>query len=446
MSDIGVAYRNGLVPLGRRKVCIVTPGQIGSNPRVVKEAQALHDAGFDTTVIATRILDRIEPRDQSLMRRIHWRLERIDLRQGWRWRGLRVAQSAARGAFALGGFGRAAEFGFSASTFALTAAALRTPADLYIAHYPAALPAAVAAARRYGALYAYDAEDFHLGDWPDVAAHDLDRALVRSIEARVLPGAAYVSAASPGIADAYAEAYGIARPGVVLNVFPLAQAPASATLRGTAVPGPSVYWFSQVIGANRGLECAVRAIGLAKSRPHLYLRGVARPDFVALLQKLATEAGAAERLHILAPADPDDMERLASAYDVGLVAETGDTQSRSIALTNKLFTYLLAGIPPLMSDIPAHRAFAVASGTEANLFRVDDPASLAACFDTLLGDREALATARAQTFKLGQDRYNWDREATRLVALVGQALKSDIPAKTITTALVATLQAPAGQA
>ena len=406
----------------RPRVCILTPGQIGSNPRVVKEAQALHDAGFDTTVIATRMLDGVEPRDQSLMRRIEWRLERIDLRSRWQWRLRRAAQLAARHLYAVSRSGRHADLGFSPYVPVLTKAAMRTPADLYIAHYPAALPAAAIAARRFGARYAYDAEDFHLGDWPDSKEHDLDRALVHAIEGRTLAGCAYISAASPGIADAYAEAYGIARPEVILNVFPLAQAPPGATPRGMAVPGPSVYWFSQVIGPNRGLECAVRAIGLARSKPHLYLRGTARSAFVEALLTMAAEAGAAGRVHILTPDEPDEMERLAARYDTGLVAETGETASRRVALTNKLFTYLLAGVPALMSDIPAHRAFAAETGTQANLFPVGDAAALAGCLDRILGDAAALAKARAQAFQLGQERYNWEREGRGPVKMVQRAI------------------------
>ena len=30
-------------------ICILTPGQLGSNPRVVKEAHVLHEAGFTVT-------------------------------------------------------------------------------------------------------------------------------------------------------------------------------------------------------------------------------------------------------------------------------------------------------------------------------------------------------------------------------------------------------------
>ncbi len=382
-------------------MCIVTPGQIGSNPRVVKEAHALHEAGFRVSVIATRTLEGLEPRDQSLMRRIPWHLERLDLRSRWRWRLRRAVQISFRHAYTGTRFARFADFGFSAYTQPLLAAALRTPAELYIAHYPAALPVVAAAARRRGARYAYDAEDFHLGDWRDRPDYDIERRLVRTIEERYLPGCAYVTAASPGIADAYIRAYGIERPRVVLNVFPLTQATAGPTAKGTAEPGPSLYWFSQMIGADRGLECAVRAIGLSKASPHLYLRGAPVAGYVERLKGIAAESGAATRVHVLAPDEPDKMEQLASIYDIGLVAENGHTRNRAIALTNKLFTYLLAGVPALLSDTAAHRAFATETGMTAHIYPIDDPESLAAIIDGLLGDPARLAAARAEAYRLG---------------------------------------------
>jgi len=403
------------------RICIVTPGQIGSNPRVVKEAQALHEAGHDVSVIATRQLDQVEPRDGHLMQRIPWRLERIDLRSRLRWHLLRVAQSSARCTHGMTGLARFADVGLSAYTRPLRRAALATPADLYVAHYPAALPAVAAAARAYRANYAYDAEDFHLGDWPDDPAFDTERRLVRDIEARHLPGCAYVTAAAPGIAEAYAEAYGIQPPQVVLNAFPLGHASARPTPRGSAQPGPSLYWFSQTIGADRGLECAVRAIGVARLRPHLYLRGSPAAGYAETLLCLARKEGADGRVHILPPDVPDKMEKLAAAYDVGLVAETGHSASRRLCLTNKLFSFLLAGIPPLMSDTPAHRAFAAEAGVTDLLYPVEDPMALAALIDRLLGDANSLATSRTQAWRLGQERYNWEWERRALVAAVTRA-------------------------
>jgi glycosyltransferase involved in cell wall biosynthesis len=403
-------------------VCILTPGQIGSNPRVVKEAQALHDSGFQVTVIATRVLDLVEPRDQSLMRRIPWHLERIDLRSIWRWRFNRAFQVVCRQGHTLTGSTHLADLGHSAFTRSLTAAAVRTSADLYIAHYPAALPAAVAAARRHGGRYAYDAEDYHLGDWLDIADYDSERGLVRAIEGHYLKSCAFVTAASPGIADAYMETYKIKRPEVVLNVFPLIQAPSGPTLKGTVKPGPSLYWFSQTIGPDRGLECAVRAIGLAGSRPHLYLRGTPVTGFLSHLEKIAAEADAKGRLHILPPDDPDNMEGLASRYDAGLSTENGKTKSRSVALTNKLFTYLLAGIPPIMSDTPEQRTLATETGMADQLYPIDNANDLADVIDRMLSDSVRLASARAVAYRLGREKYNWDSQKAVLLTAVRDAL------------------------
>jgi glycosyltransferase involved in cell wall biosynthesis len=402
------------------RICIVTPGQIGANPRVVKEADALHATGHDVSVIATRMLDQI---DCAMTRSIPWRLQRIDLRSPLRWKLLRAGQLCTRYAYLATGQARRADGAYRAYARPLRRAAVETPADLYVAHYPDALPAVAAAAQRYQARYAYDAEDFHLGEWPDDAAYDIERQLVREIEGSYLPGCAYVTAASPAIADAYAEAYGIERPLVVLNAFPLDRACPWPTLSGTARPGPSVYWFSQTIGAHRGLECAVRALGLARTRPHLYLRGTPAAGYMEQLLQLAESSGAAGRLHLFPRDAPDKMEELAAGYDVGLCGESAFTRSKAVALTNKLFTYLLAGIAPLLSDTPGHRRFAEETGMTDLVFAREDPGALAQLLDSLLGDATRLAASRARAWRLGQGRYNWEREKGPLVEAAARATR-----------------------
>ncbi len=402
-----------------RRVCIITPGAIGSNPRVVKEADALQDAGWRVMVVSTRTLAGVEPRDAALLRRVRWDSERVDLTSRPVWRRRRIAQLAARTAYAATGIEGLTGAAFSAFSSALYPATLRSPADLYIAHYPAALPVAAAAARRHGARYAYDAEDYHLGDWPETPAFETERRLVRAIEGRHLPGCAYVTAASPAIADAYAVAYAIARPHVVLNVFPLDQAPDAPTRKGSAAPGPSLYWFSQTIGPDRGLECAVRAIAASAARPHFYVRGSMARGYEEGLMGMAASLGVADLVHVLAPVAPDDMERLAAEYDLGLVAETGATAARGACLTNKLFSFLLAGVPVLMSDTPAHRAFAAEAGLDDQLYPIDDSQALAGVIDRLLEAPARLAAARERAWALGRRRYNWDQERQKVIALAG---------------------------
>jgi hypothetical protein len=118
------------------------------------------------------------------------------------------------------------------------------------------------------------------------------------------------------------------------------------------------------------------------------------------------------------------MEHLAAIYDVGLSAETGHTLNRQIALTNKLFSYLLAGMPIVASSVPSQVALARDLGVAMRIYPIDDVNGLADSLDALLGDADALAAARAAAFALGQARYNWDIEKAPLVERVAASLSS----------------------
>lgn len=410
-------------------ICIVTPGQPATNPRMVKEANALAAAGYKVSVICGDFVDWGEDVNRDLttggweiVEAISFGRDSGVIRRAYR----KSRVAAAR---------RLVQAGATATRVLATAwhaigpelieATCRCKADLYIAHYPAALPAAAIAADRHGARYAFDAEDFHPGDLPDTPENARTNSLLRQIESRYLPSAAFVTAAAPLIAQAYAKEYSIPLPTVILNTFPLEQAPSGPTSAGTAKPGPSLYWFSQTIGPNRGLETAVDAISLARSRPHLYLRGRPAAGYKEQLNAKAEELGMNGRLHWLEIAPPTKMVKLAAEYDLGLSGEVGETRNRQCALTNKLFTYMLAGIPTAMSDIPAHRHLQESLGSAAKLFPVGDARAMAAGIDEWLRNAEALHTARQEAWRLGQERYNWEYEAVRLRDCVQTALDPD---------------------
>lgn len=406
------------------RICIVTPGQLGSNPRVVKEAEALCSAGHSVQVIASKVAAFVEPRDQAVMSCARFAIERVPFDNRLRWRTSRAWQILARQAFAFAPTTRLAGIAQSALLPRLAAATRRVRADLYVGHYVTGLYAAAQAARENGGLYAFDAEDFHLGDLSDAPEHAFEKRLIRAVEARYLPGAAYITAASPGIAEAYEAEYGTQTPRVVLNAFPKSLAPEAPESARQPLDRPSVYWFSQTIGPDRGLECAVIAIARARSRPHLHLRGTLAAGFGDILKALAARFSATDRLHLHEPGAPDEMVRLAGKYDVGLVSETGSTQNRRIALTNKQFTYLLAGLPIVMSDVPAHVRFAAEAPDASFLYRAEDPEALASVLDRLLLDPANLTSARRQAYALGQSTFNWERESGRLLDAMQSVLVS----------------------
>lgn len=408
-------------------ICLVSPGNLASNPRLIKEADALHDAGYRVTAIACNYTEALEPYDDEIARRVGWTAIRVPRPAGERVTGA-AARLAARVMDAVGLDipVSVAAVAYGGPFSALRSAALQQRADLYVAHYVAGLPAAAAAAARHGALLGFDAEDFHSGEGQEGDAEDFRMELVKRIEESALPSCRHFTAASPLIARAYGALYGVT-PTTVLNVFPLSMAPASPgpALPPTATPpaggGLRAYWFSQTIGLDRGLQSFIAAMALTRTRVTLDIRGGNRWGHGETLLAMARDLGIGDRVSILPMEAPERMVTLAAGYDLGLSLETDATQSRRLCLTNKIFTYLLAGIPVLMSDTPAQSELAPQLGAAGLLGSLGDPRTMSHALDSL-GDPAALAAAKAAAWRLGRERYNWDHEKKTLLESVAAAL------------------------
>jgi glycosyltransferase involved in cell wall biosynthesis len=268
-------------------------------------------------------------------------------------------------------------------------------------------------------MLGFDAEDFHAGEGVGSPKEDFRVAMVRTVEGACLPSCSYMTTAAPLIGEAYRSLYGVSST-TLLNVFPLGMLTAaprheagdqrSGTLRA--------YWFSQTVGLDRGLQEFMRAMARAKSHVSLDIRGGDRSGHGDALMALARNLGVAERVRLLPIAPPDEMADLAVPYDIGLSLETGASESRRLCLTNKIFTYLLAGVPVMMSDTPAQGALAPDLGEAATLVSLANPDSMAQALDRLAGSPEALDKAKAAASRLGRQRYNWDVEKQALLDAV----------------------------
>ena len=408
-----------------RAVCIVSPGNLASNPRVVKEAHALHDAGYGVTTVTCDYSEALRDEDDEIAMAAPWTVVRVKRAPEERV-AARVATTMAR---ALEAAGMTVPAGVAACSARapvgpLTRTVRGIRADLYIAHYVAALPAAAGAARRHGALLGFDAEDFHSGEGTKEPGEDFRMRMVEAVEGAFLPDCVYMTAAAPLIGEAYARRYAQV-PTTVLNVFPLSMAPQHP--RKGQGQGLKAYWFSQTIGLDRGLQIFIEAMACARSPITLDIRGSNRWGHGDTLLALAGRLGIADSVRLLPMAPPDEMVRLAAEYDIGLSLETDISENRRICLTNKIFTYLLAGIPVVMSETPAQVKLAPDLGAAGRLCSLDDPAKLAAILDSLASPA-TYAEAAAQAWRLGRDRYNWEKEQAVLLAAVAAAFDRAAPA------------------
>lgn len=411
--------------LAGKIVCLVSSGHIGSNPRLVKEADALAQAGARVTVVATNrtSLPEVQERDNLIIGQNRWASIRVEAGGRIKRAARALLQRLAGLLFSWGlRHDCVAAWAYDPLIATLAATASTVPADLYIAHNLAALPAAHAAARRHNARLGFDAEDFHSGQMGTAPRDVAWTALIRQIEQRYLPRCDYLTAASPGIGRAYADAYGLPQPVTILNVFSRQDAPERPKDR--VIRSPSLYWFSQTIGPGRGLEAVVRAIAASQSRPTLTLQGTLAAGYGDQLTGLADQLGVADRLNFLAPAHPAELARLAAQYDAGLATEPGETINSDICLSNKVFTYFLAGTAILATDTQGQRLLAQEVPDAFEVLPLADHAQWAGKIDALLLAPQRLAVARASAWRAGHERFCWEREQHLFLAVVSKALQS----------------------
>ena len=418
------ATESGAPAMASPRFTLVTSAHVANNPRLVKEADALAAAGARVRVVAPVQHRWRADRDDAVLATRGWRLSRVNVgrteRHGrLRWMRDVLLERAARALLALGIRARAVEDrALSRHLDSLLAAAVAEPADTVIAHNVQALPVAARAAEALAARLGFDVEDLHVGELPDAPAFATQRSLVASVERRYLPRCALLTASSDGIADAIADAYGVTRPRVVLNVFPRADRDRAVPCAEERPAGAriSLYWYSQVIGAGRGIEEAVRALALLPSDVHLVLRGAGDPGFAAWVQDQAVRLGLGARLHVRAPASPEELVARAACHDVGLALEQPRTRNRDLCVTNKIFTYLLAGLAVAATDTQGQRGIMEAAEGAGFLYPAGDHEALARELRTLTESPATLAAARERSRLAAERRFNWDVEQHGLVA------------------------------
>lgn len=416
------------------RICLVSTAHPVTNPRLVREADALVEAGYRVRVVATRNAAWAEAAEPMFAARAWWPgiawarigpFARWPERQLMRLRRRLLRALVGRRPGLVPALDALALHDAPGQLARLAAAA---PADLYIAHNLGALPAAFRAARRHRARLGFDAEDFHRGELPPSPENRLVIGLTCALEQAYIPACDYVTAASEGIGRAYAEALAIPRPVTVLNTFPLherdAAIPAEGLEHERRGDGLSLYWFSQTIGPDRGLGDALAAMARLGPGCRLHLRGNWASGYRAQFMAEAQALGVADRVHHLSMVPPAELIARAARHDVGLALETGATPNREIATTNKIFAYLAAGLAVAATDTVGQRTVMAAAPGAGVIFRPGDVAALAAWLAALRRAPDELVRAREAARAAAEARFCWERQKSVFLDLVAAVLRT----------------------
>jgi glycosyltransferase involved in cell wall biosynthesis len=275
------------------------------------------------------------------------------------------------------------------------------------AHDAAMLAPGWFGARAVGAVLVYDSHEYAAGVPYRERAW---AALVSALERLFVPRCGLVITVSDGIAERLRVRYRLRRRPVVVRNFPDPSAYDAEfdgddlrQVLGLAPEAPLALHLGAA-ALDRGCEALVRAVaGMSEDIQLLFLGADAH--YAALLQGIAAGLGAGERVHFRPSVPVGQVLGYAGQADVGVSLLEGTCENHRLALPNKVFEYLAAGVPVVASDLPELRRTLAGQPAVVLADPTDEAAIAAALRAAMDGLRPPLPSS-----------FQWSGEAARLVA------------------------------
>ena len=284
--------------------------------------------------------------------------------------------------------------------------------DVVHAHDAAMLLPGLVGARLAGALLVYDSHELATSVPYRERAWT---AFVAAVERLVVPRCDAVITVSDGIAHRLRARYRLAAdPTVVRNVCEL-ELSGGGGLRermGLNADVPLILHQGAPAPA-RGCEVLIAALGRLPG-VHLAFLGDPTGGYGERLGRLARAADVAGRVALLGSVPLPELLAHTAEADVGVTLLQDTCENHRLALPNKLFEYIAAGVPVVASDLPETRRLVEAYGV-GWCARPDDPAALAEVLQDALGHRHD--PALEERLRAAAQALRWSLERRRLLAL-----------------------------
>jgi len=198
---------------------------------------------------------------------------------------------------------------------------------------------------------------------------------------------------SDGLADLLESRFGT-RPAVVMNTAdpdPTIEIESVRDVAGVQSTSPLVIYIGGV-APHRGAEELIEAISHLDSTSHLVFVSNSTTGYVADLLRDGEKRGLGTRIHVVPYVAPEAVVGYIRSADVSVVPLSRQYMNYEIALPNKLFQSIQAGVPVVVSDNPEMKRF-VAQHKVGEVFPGGDAVALAKAINTVLESPERYTEA-----------------------------------------------------
>jgi len=378
-------------------------GTARTDARVLREARALRNAGYAVSIVDTDP-DTARPRVETF--------DGITLRHvpKTKWRALPGKLGTAISAWRL--------------LYGRVRALLALRVDAYHAHDANTLYAASLAGMIRHNPVILDAHELPYVE-PYFQVRPIQRLFYTMLLRLMLPRCAAVITVSPPIVDEIQRRYGGPRAVVVRNVPPFQPPLASNRLRERlALPATTqIALYQGNISENRSLQVLVRAARYLPDDIVIVLMG--NGPSTERLEALIAQEGVGERVRLVPAAPYSELLAWTASADLGLILLSPDfSLNIRYCLPNKLFEYLMAGLPVLTSPLEAV-AEVLTRYDAGQVCPSLAPEEIARSITTMLANGDGMARWHVNALAAARE-LNWEVEQAALLSLYEKLLQRQL--------------------
>lgn len=292
------------------------------------------------------------------------------------------------------------------------ARALRSGADLYEANdLPPLLPTLIAAKLRSRPIV-YRAHEL----WPETHAKVRFAWLWRRLDRWLVPLCDEVVTPDENRSRIYRDELGARHEPMTVRNCPPYRPPILGTrlrdeLASRGRPFSSIVLYQGLVDSMRCIE------EIAEATRH-FSDGVLLVVIGSGFGKWADPAAALaghERIVVLPRVPYTELPPFTASADIGILLYRNDCRNNYYCAPNKIFEYMMMGLPVIAADFPGMRSIVEGEGVGLCV-DPEDPGAIAAAVNRLAGDTETRKRMKANALRVSVERYNWEQESRPLLA------------------------------
>jgi len=300
---------------------------------------------------------------------------------------------------------------------------LCTPADIYHAHDEFALPACYIAARLWRKPLVFDAHELPLAEMPLAEMSRSRRTihpLLTWLFCAMVPYCSEVIATSSYMALEISKRYSIPQVTVVRNLPPYRIVQKSDRLRQFLGLSSDIRiaLYQGNLQLDRRLDVLMRAAAFLEQNIVIVMMGKTYKITQSELEAMIASEGVSDRVKIVPWVPYAELLDWTASADIGLAYFPGDyaPDHENAMLPNKLFEYVMVGLPGLASPLKAI-AEVIRTYDVGQVLHSLAPADIGAAINAMLADHDALARMRQNALEAARSEFNWEKETPQLVHL-----------------------------